>query len=297
MQNLPPINFPTIYADSENSWSPEKGLYSPQVSLDIYEVDYLHYHSRMELGYCVQGGGICYVEDKQYPFETGDIQIVFPYQRHLSMSYGNNSSIWRWYTLSPVEILLQCGYTETQLIEEWLQHDMGLYGIIDRISYPQITDIIYHMFFPPTDIDREQEKAWLAGQLLCLISALRSASKYLPKFRIPANNQLGWISQAVKQIEYELFEGLLPSVTSLAKRYGASPASFRRNFKTVTGLSPRDYITICRMRKARHLLLNTQMKIIDISGELGYQDLSAFNRGFKKFQGISPSEFRKAPYD
>ena len=47
------------------------------------------------------------------------------------------------------------------------------------------------------------------------------------------------------------------------------------------------------MLEARRLLRYTDMQIKVIAYEIGYDDIQAFSRFFKKQEGISPSEFRK----
>ncbi|MNI09962.1 HTH-type transcriptional regulator YesS [compost metagenome] len=64
-------------------------------------------------------------------------------------------------------------------------------------------------------------------------------------------------------------------------------------FKEKTGEYFVDYINVVRIRFAQRLLLETDLKIQDISFKSGYQNINSFNRMFKKFSGMSPREFRK----
>ena len=63
--------------------------------------------------------------------------------------------------------------------------------------------------------------------------------------------------------------------------------------KEITGETPQSYITNIRMQKARHLLDNNspQTTILDIALSCGYEDQGAFTRAFKRFFGITPSEY------
>ena len=51
-------------------------------------------------------------------------------------------------------------------------------------------------------------------------------------------------------------------------------------------------LTAMRMEKARELLLNPVLKILDVAERLGYSDSYYFSHCFKKHMGISPKEFR-----
>ena len=53
-----------------------------------------------------------------------------------------------------------------------------------------------------------------------------------------------------------------------------------------------DYITSKRMNKAKGLLKNYEFNIKEISFEIGYNDPNYFTSAFRKWEGISPTEFR-----
>jgi AraC-like DNA-binding protein len=64
-------------------------------------------------------------------------------------------------------------------------------------------------------------------------------------------------------------------------------------FKEKTGEYFVDYINGVRIREAKRMLLETDLKVQDIATRSGYQNINSFNRMFKKFSGMSPREFRK----
>jgi two-component system, response regulator YesN len=64
-------------------------------------------------------------------------------------------------------------------------------------------------------------------------------------------------------------------------------------FKDKTGVNFLDYLNDLRIRKAKEMLLEPGSRIQDVARRAGYQNMNSFNRMFKKFSGITPSEFRK----
>ena len=64
-------------------------------------------------------------------------------------------------------------------------------------------------------------------------------------------------------------------------------------FKNETGTTLNQYITSYRMEKAKELLSDLRYKIADISAMVGYNDGNYFGKSFKKYTGLSPSEFRE----
>jgi two-component system response regulator YesN len=64
-------------------------------------------------------------------------------------------------------------------------------------------------------------------------------------------------------------------------------------FKKNTGITINDCITQVRMKKAMELIKQSDIKLYDIAGMVGYSDSSYFTKIFKKQVGITPSEFRE----
>jgi AraC-like DNA-binding protein len=60
----------------------------------------------------------------------------------------------------------------------------------------------------------------------------------------------------------------------------------------MTGKSYLEYMIDCRLRRACSLLTETDRTILDISLEVGFGNLSNFNRRFRERIGVSPSEYR-----
>lgn len=64
-------------------------------------------------------------------------------------------------------------------------------------------------------------------------------------------------------------------------------------FKNETGQTLNQYITEYRMERAKQLLEDSRYKISDISSRVGYSDGNYFGKSFKKYTGLSPSEYRE----
>lgn len=79
----------------------------------------------------------------------------------------------------------------------------------------------------------------------------------------------------------------------LADVAGMSPSAFSRFFRLHTGHSLSDYILDFRLGHAARMLVDTEKSISEIGYISGFNNLSNFNRIFKKRKGCSPSEFRE----
>lgn len=83
------------------------------------------------------------------------------------------------------------------------------------------------------------------------------------------------------------------NLNDLAAEINRNPSYISYIFKQETGQSLFNYITQERIKHAKHLLKNTDLKILDIARACGYEDPSYFSQVFKKHTGITAGEFRK----
>lgn len=83
------------------------------------------------------------------------------------------------------------------------------------------------------------------------------------------------------------------SLDLFAEKYRMSPIYLSKLFKDCKGVNYMDYLNDVRMEKAKEFLLNTDIKIKDISVKIGYKDPNAFIKAFKKNFGVSPGKFRR----
>ena len=82
-------------------------------------------------------------------------------------------------------------------------------------------------------------------------------------------------------------------LSDMASLAGMSASAFSRFFKLHTGRNLTDYIIDMRLGYASRLLVDSTNSIAEISYSCGFNNLSNFNRIFRKKKGCSPSEFRE----
>ena len=102
------------------------------------------------------------------------------------------------------------------------------------------------------------------------------------------------MAQVGAAIEAQLAHGAL-SLPAIARALGTSERTLQRHL-ACQGCSFRDAVEEVRARLARGYLDNASTSLGDIALRLGYAEVSAFLRAFKRWTGMTPTQFRhRAP--
>lgn len=101
--------------------------------------------------------------------------------------------------------------------------------------------------------------------------------------------------EAIERIRRLLFENMNKefSTAELAAMAGMNKNKLARGFRQVVGMPLLNYQGSIRMIKAKSMLLSTAASITIIGYELGYRDVQAFSKAFKKHFGLSPTIYRR----
>ncbi|MCG1035631.1 AraC family transcriptional regulator [Polaribacter sargassicola] len=107
-----------------------------------------------------------------------------------------------------------------------------------------------------------------------------------------AKENIARLNTAIEFIENNLSEKL--SLEIIAEKAHFSPFHFHRLFKIVVNETVHNFINRKRIEKsAAYLLYQKEKNITEIAETVGYSNLSAFSKSFKKFYGISPNKFKE----
>lgn len=81
-------------------------------------------------------------------------------------------------------------------------------------------------------------------------------------------------------------------VQSLAAQVNMSVPSLHRVFKEITATSPKQYLKLLRLHKAKALLANRSMKVSQAANAVGYESSTQFSREFNRLFGILPGSLK-----
>jgi AraC-like DNA-binding protein len=99
------------------------------------------------------------------------------------------------------------------------------------------------------------------------------------------------VNSAITYVEQNLHNKI--TQTEVAERCGVSSCQFSRIFKQVHGTTFQEYVLRRRMGQAIRLLQNPSASVTDVCYTVGFNDQSHFTRIFRRYIGVSPSDYRK----
>ncbi len=82
------------------------------------------------------------------------------------------------------------------------------------------------------------------------------------------------------------------SVGTVAQSLNISEGYLSHTFKKETDYTLLNYLTRYRIHKAMELLKDCRVKVYEVAEQVGYRDIAYFSATFKKYAGISPSEYQ-----
>lgn len=83
------------------------------------------------------------------------------------------------------------------------------------------------------------------------------------------------------------------TISELVEKFNINRTTLNQQFSQLTGSSTISYLIKHRVRIANNLLKDTSLPVSEICIKVGFEDISNFNKSFKKFYGMTPTNFRK----
>lgn len=146
-----------------------------------------------------------------------------------------------------------------------------------------------------TDIENLVEQIQSAGTEHPYTLALKAASLLASLCETPAA-RTGKSAHNVAMRKANLFIahnlGDVIDFPALARRCGMGYTLFRRSFREYNGMAPLEYQNALRLRRAMHLLGNSDVPIAQIAGETGFKSPAYFSKFFHDRTGLSPLRYR-----
>jgi AraC-like DNA-binding protein len=146
---------------------------------------------------------------------------------------------------------------------------------------------LFHTLIKITTIAEPGYQQIAIGVTLQILGLVVTASKY----QQPSVSLESRLISKAKFILQETIDNPL-NLEEMVKELPMSYSKFRKTFKDLCGISPKQYHLNLRLDKAKDLLLSTNLTINQIADQTGFESIFYFSRRFKSKNGVSPKLFR-----
>ncbi|NJL88148.1 MAG: helix-turn-helix transcriptional regulator [Leptolyngbyaceae cyanobacterium SM1_1_3] len=117
---------------------------------------------------------------------------------------------------------------------------------------------------------------------ISLLPLVQYANQLLQQHHLP---------KSIQYLQSHYYEPL--QLATLAKLEGYNPTYYCDWFKRLTGRSPQDYQRSLRLQQAQVLLTQTNLPILQIAQQVGYEQATSLTRLFRQMLGLSPRQYRQ----
>ena len=265
--------------------------YLCSIPLDFNQVP-VHWHEEFELIYIKKGKGRITVDFKQYEVSSQDLIFILPGQLHGIRQYRDEGMEYENIIFHP-DLLMpkraDCSYTN--FLEPLLS------GKVTVCSLFTPSQSFYRELVGPINACDEICKTHPDGYEMYIKGMLFQFFFYLGKYGVQEKSSADTrqntdkLKTVLKYIEEHYKEKI--SVTSAASLTGYSESHFMRYFKQLMGVSFVSYLNDYRLIMAARLLLYSEESIMEIAFDVGFENLSNFNRFFRKKYGMTPRQYRQ----
>ncbi|MBD0380116.1 AraC family transcriptional regulator [Paenibacillus sedimenti] len=252
-----------------------------------------HRHALYELNLVLEGTQHMQVDRKDYQQKQGDLLWILPGSTHASLGAADGGTMeyvcvhmevddpWFRQQLNQMrKVLYPAGSPLERILRPILQDVANMAGdeSAGELNQKLLTmHASFRLFAALCEVLLQEEQQ----------SSSQPAASELAA-RIAASIEEAWMNDgSVRSDDRELFR-----IEQIAEQLGYSPTHCNRVFQKAYGISPRQYLSTIKLRKAKLLLMDPTQSVEQIAEQLGYKDLSQFSKQFKRWTGMSPTAYR-----
>lgn len=256
-------------------------------------INELHFHNYMEIGICYDGCGNTILGDYVTNFEGGCMCIIPANYPHNNISKDGTLAYWEWMYFDIEKVLLDMKeMSSSKMDEEYLLTVINSSPLFFyRSDHKKISNIIMEI---RNECDRKDYLYWekTRGLLQTFVVELLRIQNIISD--MPRKNPRSVeIVPALNYVKVHYREDL--RIRDLAEVCNISESHFRRVFKDCMDVTPCDYVNMIRINEANNLMLVSHSTMEEIAFQVGYSNVSTFNRNYKKLIGMTPYQWKRSP--
>jgi len=272
----------------------ENESFSIGVFQDNLEKSSWHYHNNYEISFITEGSGKRIVGDSIEEFQPGDLAFIGPNLPHVwiadkeSRTPSNRSLEMVYLQFTSVVLSSQLlSLPEFNNVKRAL--DLSERGIqIIRNTLNEVSEIMLQLPYLKS-FDRMLNFFKMMDIIGKSKTNVPLATKDYLKLRFTTGNKRIAVIHDYLMNNYQEEVNL----KKLAALVNLAEGSLCRFFKMHMGITLFEYINQIKIEFACKLLMDQDLSIMDVCFDSGFNNISHFNKQFKKINGVPPSEYRK----
>lgn len=268
-------------------------IYLCSIPLDFTQVP-LHWHEEIELIVIKKGNGYVSVDFQTNTVTAGDIIFILPGQLHSIQQKADFTMEYENIIFKP-ELLIseEQDLCTNQFILPLIQAKHSALTFITPacFNYPDFADCIAHI----DNLCSTRPKAYqlaVKGCLFHFFFLLISAQNNRDSASKRKTKSLKKLKTILKYVEEHYSDTI--TVEDMASITFYSKSHFMKFFKSCVGTGFIEYLNDYRLTIAARILITTEASILEIAAQTGFDNLSYFNRLFKRKYSQTPNQYRKA---
>ena len=256
-----------------------------------------HTHNYFEMNFVVKGKASFYFEEAEHIMHEGEVCIVAPGSNHDFLIDDDESIV---YTVcirkSTFESSFASLMSHQDLLSGFFRQILKNDGKSNYLMLFTGNNMECRIFLRKLLIESESPDEYSNGCCIDLINLfftnlLRNYSKTIAFYNYEMGSDFSLMLQYI-QHNYQTI-----TLSSLAEFFHYSEPHLCTLIKQNTGKNFTELIKNLRMRDAKNLLINTDLKINEIAEQVGYNSADHFSRVFRQSFKMSPADFRKSQKD
>lgn len=254
----------------------------------------VHNHNHFEMIFIHRGKGIHSLSGATYLYDGPALFLLTPSDYHSFVIEEETEFTFLKFTnvyLDKVENIQAHNYWYKQLDELLIHAKRNRFPLLKSKADMEKTNALMRLIVSEWEQSFDQNNETLFILIQAVFSILkRNIPSIIPN---PEHKQCDKITKMVHYIHNNIFCAERTHLNHLADTFSYSKHYIGIFFKEQTGVTLREYVNSYKVKLIENRLQYSSLSIKEISQEMGFTDLSHFNKYFKNYNTISPSVYRK----
>lgn len=252
-----------------------------------------HWHNEMEFIYLSEGQAVFTIDDEAIPVQAGECVFVNSGQIHSGLSQTGESTYFS--VVFSTELLTNSFDACRRFFDGIISNQFKIFPHFkpEILSHEKVISELKAVIKELTDKNFAYELA-LKSKLFSIFNTLFRNGLYTPMEEAKKHSFRSKRYDTLKKILGYIYQNFNKKIKliDVSESVNLTPQYLCKFFKEMTGINIIEYINHYRVETASTLLKISSMSITDIALECGFDNISYFNRVFKKQMGCTPSIFK-----